>query len=445
MDFEKILRQMMELNNKEQLNTFIEENHTIDVAIAIEDFSDEEIDMFTKMVNTDLLGEIIEESSDEIQIKLLDAIDASKMVKIFSYMSNDDITDILGNLSVNLRKEYLASMKSSDSKDVQFLLSYDEDTAGGIMTTQYISLKNTLTIKETISKIKSIAPKTEVIETLFIVDEKHHLVGTADLRDVLIAHEDSSIMDIVDDNVISVEPDTDQELVSLLVSKYDLNVIPVVNKRNVIIGIITVDDIIDVIVEEQTEDLLHLSGISPDETFDNTVKNSVKKRLPWLFVNLCTAFLASFTVGLFESTIAEVVALAAAMPIVAGMGGNAGSQTLSLVIRGIALGEIELAKDWKLVFREILLGLVDGFSVGLLAGFILFLRYDNIFLGLIILLSMIVNLIVAGIFGFMIPLVLKRINIDPAISSSIFLTTATDVGGFFVFLGLANLFLHLLT
>ncbi len=444
MELDKILLQIMELNNSEHLNSFIEENHTIDIAIALEEFIDEEIIKFASMVKTDLLGQIVEESDEDIQIKLLDSIEPKKIVEIFSYMSNDDITDILGNLSVKMRKEYLSMMKSKDSKEVQILLSYGEDTAGGIMTTQYISLKNTLTIKETLNKIKSIAPKTEVIETLFIVDEKHHLVGTADLRDILIAPEESSIMEIVDDNVISVEPDTDQEEVSLLVSKYDLNVIPVVNKRNVIIGIITVDDIIDVIVEEQTEDLLHMSGVSPDETFDNTVKNSVKERLPWLFVNLITAFLASFTVGLFENTISQVVALAAAMPIVAGMGGNAGTQTLSLVIRGIALGELELSKDWKLVFREVLLGLVDGLAVGLIAGIILSIRYNNVFLGMIILASMMFNLIIAGTFGFIIPLVLKKLNADPAISSSIFLTTATDVFGFFVFLGLSSLFLPLL-
>ncbi|MFV0344200.1 MAG: magnesium transporter, partial [Anaerocolumna sp.] len=375
MDLEKNILELLRINDADQLNSLIEENHKIDIAIAIEEFSDEDISIFTIIVQTNLMAEIIEESEEDMQIKLIAAIPSNKVIEIFSHMSKDNIADILGILPVNLRKHYLSSMKSSDSKEIQMLLSYGEETAGGIMTTQYISLKNTLNIKETWNKIKSIAPKTEVIETIFIVDEKEHLVGTADLRDILIADENSSIMDIVDENIISIEPETDQEEVSLLVSKYDLNVIPVVNKKNVIIGIITVDDIIDVIVEEQTEDLLHLSGISPEETFDNTLKNSVKQRLPWLFVNLFTAFLASFTVGLFEDTIAQVVALAAAMPIVAGMGGNAGSQTLSLVIRGIALGEIEIKKDWKLVFREVLLGLVDGFFVGIMAGIILSIRY----------------------------------------------------------------------
>jgi magnesium transporter len=248
----------------------------------------------------------------------------------------------------------------------------------------------------------------------------------------------------MNDNIISVNPEEDQETVSLLVSKYDLKAIPVINHKNCLLGIITVDDIIDVIVAEQTEDMLRLGGVGKEERVDSTLKTSIKKRLPWLFINLGTAFLASFTVGLFEDVIAQVVALAAAMPIVAGMGGNAGTQTLSVVIRSIALGEVSLKKNWKLVFKEIALGVVNGAATGILTGIILYMKYNNPYLGLIIFAAMIGNLVIAGFFGFLIPLLLKVFGIDPALASAIFLTTATDVFGFFIFLGLSKMFLPLL-
>jgi magnesium transporter len=252
------------------------------------------------------------------------------------------------------------------------------------------------------------------------------------------------LAEIMDDNLIKVAADVDQEIVAQLVSKYDLTVIPVINKNDILIGIITVDDIIDVIEAENTEDMFKMVGVHEEESIDSPLWKSIKSRLPWMYINLATAFLATFTVNLFESTIAKVVALAAAMPIVAGMGGNAGSQTLSIVIRGIALGEIDFQDNWKLLFKEALIGIINGAATGLVTGIILYLMYGNYYLGLIIFLAMILNLFAAGLFGFLIPLGLKLVGIDPALASAIFLTTVTDVFGFFVFLGLAKLFLPFL-
>jgi magnesium transporter len=292
-----------------------------------------------------------------------------------------------------------------------------------------------------LQKIKNIGPRTEVIEIIFVVGFANELVGTADLRDILIAPDESLLEDIMNENVLYVFPDTDQEEASLIVSKYDLKALPVVNRRHAILGIITIDDVIDVIVEEHTEDLLMLSGVSKDEKVGSRLSVSIQRRLPWLFINLGTAFLAAFTVGLFEDVIVQVVALAAVMPIVTGMGGNAGTQTLSIMIRSIALGEADLKKEWKFIFKEIALGLINGFAIGIVTGSILYIKYDNFFLGIIILVAMIGNMLIASFFGFVIPLVLKKLRLDPAVSSSIFLTTATDVGGFFIFLGLAKIFL----
>lgn len=430
--------------NKSKLSQMLEDMYPIDISIILEDFIDEELVKFYALTNSELMARIIEQAGEELQTRIIKLIDSHNVIHLFSFMSNDDITDILGNLPINMRKELLNMMKDRDTKQLQELLGYDEDSAGGIMTTEYIALSGELSIADAIKKIKEIGPKTEVIETIFVLNKRKELIGTADLRDILLAADEEKLHSIMDENIIAVPPETDQEEVSLLVSKYDLKVIPVVNRKNSLIGIITLDDIIDVIVEEQTEDILGLGGVSKEERADSTLVTSIKRRLPWLFINLATAFLAAFTVGLFEDVIAQVVALAAAMPIVAGMGGNAGTQTLSVVIRSIALGELELRKNWKLVFKEVALGIVNGAATGLITGLLLYMKYGNPYLGLIIFAAMIANLVIAGFFGFLIPLLLKLFGIDPALASAIFLTTATDVFGFFIFLGLSKTFLAFL-
>lgn len=296
-------------------------------------------------------------------------------------------------------------------------------------------------IEDVIKKIKEIAPKTELIDTIFVVNDKKELIGTAELRDILVAPENQKLQEITNEHFVYVEPETDQEEVALIASKYDLTAIPVLNKKMAMLGIITIDDIVDVLVEEQTEDVLKMGGVAKEETLDSSIGESIKLRLPWLFVNLITAFLASMTVKAFESTIAQVVALSSIMSIVTGMGGNAGTQTVSIIIRNIAMGKVELKDALHLIVKQIAIGLINGAIIGIATGTIVTIIYGNIYLGLIIFLAMIANLVISGICGILIPLGLHKLKIDPALSSSIFLTTATDVLGFFIFLSLANLFL----
>ncbi|MPM21745.1 Magnesium transporter MgtE [bioreactor metagenome] len=437
---EELINSVLE-DDKEKIYEIIDNMYPIDIAIIIEEFDDESLMKFNEHIDNELMAEIIEQASEELQVRIIKLFEFKSIVHLFSYMSNDDIADILGNLPIKMRKDLLKLMKTGDTRQLQELLGYDEDSAGGIMTTEYIALRGDLLIGESLKKIKEIGPKTEVIETIFVLNNNKELIGTADLRDILVAPEDEKLLNIMNDNIISVYPEEDQEKVSLLVSKYDLKAIPVINHKNSLLGIITVDDIIDVIVEEQTEDILMMGGVSKEERVDSSLGTSIKRRLPWLFINLGTAFLAAFTVGLFEDVIAQVVALAAAMPIVAGMGGNAGTQTLSVVIRSIALGEVSLKKNWRLVFKEVGLGIINGAATGVVTGIILYMKYNNPYLGLIIFAAMIGNLVIAGFFGFIIPLLLKVFGVDPALASAIFLTTATDVFGFFLFLGLAKMFL----
>lgn len=290
-------------------------------------------------------------------------------------------------------------------------------------------------------KIKEITPKTEYIQTIYVMNTNKKIKGTVDLRDIIIADESLKLEDIAEENFIYVEPELDQEEVARIVSKYDLNAVPVLNSSKRMLGIIMVDDIVDVLVEEQTEDILKMGGVAKEETLDSTLLESIKMRLPWLLVNLITAFLASLTVKAFENTIAKVVALSAIMSIVTGMGGNAGTQTVSIIIRNLAIGKVKFKEVGHLLLKEVVLGLINGAVIGLVTGVIVTMIYHNIYLGLIIFLAMIGNLIISGFFGLVIPIALEKLKIDPALSSSIFLTTATDVLGFFLFLSLASIFL----
>ena len=320
------------------LNVINEDVKIIDLAVEMSNYDEEKIKEICNNLNDEQLAIVLEQCDEKVIREIVKVLDNKRILNIFSYMAKDDIVDILGIIDIGNAKQLINLMKEGDQEEITELLGYKDDTAGGIMTTEYIAIYNTLTVVETLKKIKEIAPKTELIDTIFIMNKRKQLVGTVKLRDILIADENEKIAQITNGNFIYVEPETDQEEVALLASKYDLNVIPVLNKRKVMLGIITIEDIVDVMVEEQTEDVLQMGGVDKEEKLDSTVWQSVKMRFPWLFINLITAFLAAMTVKAFESTIAKVVALSSIMSIVTGMGGNAGTQTVSIIIRNIAMG-----------------------------------------------------------------------------------------------------------
>lgn len=435
----------MDSNENKELDLKVTNNlddvATVDLAWQLSNYDDDELKELCQKLDDEELAGILEESELKTQLRMIKLLDNNRVLKLFGYMSKDDIVDILGETNVGKAKELINLMKEGDKKIIKQLLGYRDDCAGGIMTTEYIALNSNLIIEDAIKKIKEIAPRTELIDTIFVVNENKELIGTAELRDILVAPESQKLEEITNEHFVYVEPETDQEEVALLASKYDLTAIPVLNKKRAMLGIITIDDIVDVLVEEQTEDVLKMGGVAQEETLDSTLRESIKLRLPWLFVNLITAFLASMTVKSFESTIAQVVALSSIMSIITGMGGNAGTQTVSIIIRNIAMGKVELKDAWKLLGKQIFLGLINGAVIGLVTGIIVSIIYGNMYLGVIVLLSMTANLIISGICGILIPLILQKLKIDPALSSSIFLTTATDVLGFFVFLSLAKVFL----
>lgn len=439
------LRQIIDASDSRRLAEYIDGREAIDFAQTVSLIDDDDILRHLLMLmDDDELAALMEESEDKMRLRIARLLNDHRLLVAFEYMQKDDIVDMLGDFPIGRRKKVINLMKADDQRVINKLLDYPEDSAGGIMTTEYIALKYNLTILDSLRKIQEIGPKTEVIETIYVIDDSRRLIGWVDLRDLLSAPKETILKNIMEENPITVYPEIDQEETARIVRKYDLMSLPVVSRSNQILGIITVDDIIDVIVDEYDEDMLQMAGVSGEESLDTTLKESVRFRLPWLMVNLATAFLASFTVKIFQGTIEQVVALSAIMTIVSGMGGNAGSQTMSILVRQLAQGDLSIKQVIKPFRKEIMLSLIDGGSTGLVTAVIVSAVYGNIYLGIITLVAMIGNMLVSGIFGFLVPLVLKKCKADPAVASSIFVTTATDVLGFFIFLGLANVFLPFL-
>jgi magnesium transporter len=307
------------------------------------------------------------------------------------------------------------------------------------MNPNVFALSEDITVGEAITEIQS-SRDVEMVFYLYVVDERRHLVGVVSLRRLLLVSPETPLKRIMTADLISARADMDQEEVARQVAAYNLLAIPVVDAENKLVGIITVDDVIDVIKDEATEDIYRLAGVAGDERAFTPAKESFRKRLPWLGINLLTAFLAAAVVGLFEGTIDLFPVLAVFMPIVAGMGGNAGTQTLTVVVRGIALGELTWSNSRKALLKEVVVGLGNGIVLGAAAALIVWLVRGNPTLGLVLGMAMIINMFVAAAAGMLVPLGLRAASIDPALASSVFITTMTDMFGFFSFLGLATVF-----
>lgn len=422
-------------------NNLFEEYHPVDICLELEDLEDDDLGTFVKLLNKENIGLLLESAEDELAEITMGFISNEELIEIFTLIENSIVADLLGFLPTARRKSIMSLIKSEDKNVLKMILSFDEESAGSIMTTNFIALRENLTADQAVKKIISISPKTEIIDKIFVTDNYHRLKGIVTMRDLLVCHADTLLQDIMEESDFYVYGTDDQEVAANLFSKYELDILPVVNSNLAVLGVITSDDIIAIIDQEHNEDMLQMHGVNADEEYDSSIFDSFKSRIPWLIINLVTAFLASSVVKGFESTISQVVVLSAAMPIVTGMGGNAGSQTLSIIITSLARGELSLKEDFKLIFKEIFLGLTEGAIIGLLAAGVFVFWHHNLYLGLILFLAMILNMIIACSMGFLIPLILDKLKVDPAIASSIFLTTFTDVFGFFIFLGLATVFL----
>lgn len=368
-------------------------------------------------------------------------VDDASLASICSSSAPDDAADLLDALGDERRAKVLELLGATQSAKLESLLEGEEETAGALMNTEFIALVEGLTVAGAIDAIRQY-PKKDSFFYVYCTDAEGHLVGVLSLRSLILADLQATIGSIMVQSVVRVQIDSSPEEVAQIVSKYDLLSVPVVDLQNRLVGVVTVDDVLDVIQEQAEEDLLHLAGVDISERVSTPARASFRSRFPWLAINLATAFLASWVVSFFQGTIARWAALAVFMPIVAGMGGNAGTQTLTVFVRGLALGEIDWSSGWKPIWKEVLVGFANGAANGLITTLIVGFWTGDWVLGTILFMAMIFNLVISGFAGGLVPLALERLGYDPAIASSIFVTTFTDVGGFFSFLGLATVAMH---
>ena len=370
--------------------------------------------------------------------EIINAIDDETVAAICSSSASDDAADLLDVLDEPRRERVLELLPATQGAKLETLLEGEEETAGSLMTTEFLALDEDLTVADAIAAIREY-PRKESFFYVYCIDSDGHLVGVLSLRSLILASPAAKVRDIMVQSVVRTQIDSAPEEVAQVVSKYDLLSVPVVDVQNRLMGVVTVDDVLDVIQEQAEEDLLHLGGVDASERVTTPAVTSFRMRFPWLAVNLVTAFLAAWVVSRFQGTIQRWTALAVFMPIVAGMGGNAGTQTLTVFVRALALGEIESRAGFQAVMKQMFVGMANGLAIGILTMLIVGYWTGDWILAVILLSAMLFNMIVAGIAGGFVPLILEKFGFDPAVASSIFVTTFTDVAGFFSFLGLATL------
>lgn len=423
----------------EVLTALLKEYHASEIAILFESLPEESRERIINILPAEIASEVISEMDAEIHPeKLLDKLHPEKLSEIVEELDYDDATDIISQLPEERQNEILEELDAEDAHHIRRLLNYEEDTAGGRMNTQVIRVNLSLTKKEAIEEIIRQSEEIEEFYTIYVVDSADVLKGIVSLKDIIKSKNSVHIRELVNDDFVFVKAHTDQEEAAKLLSQYNLTAIPVVDEDMRLLGRITFDDVMDVLEEENTEDILKISGVSEDEELSGNWVEAVRSRLPWLIINLGTAFLASSVIRYFEPTISRLVILSGYMTMIAGMGGNAATQALAVTVRRISLSDLTDQQAYRTVLKELTVGLINGAANGIIV-FVFALLYDsNLRLGLVIFLAMTGNLLIAGITGASIPLLLKRVGIDPAIASSIIITTFTDVFGFLLLLGLAS-------
>jgi magnesium transporter len=421
----------------------ITNRHPADQADMIEQLDDDEREVLVRSLAPQALAEVLEYLDEEVRADLLEGLPASMLAPVLDFVDEDVAADIVQDLPQEQADQVVQLLE--DREAVRQLLTYPEESAGGRMSTDIVALRRNWTVDQSIQFLRTEAPDDTHPFYLYVADEEGRLTGTVSLRSLVTAAPETPIAAIMSEEVLSVLATEDQEVAAERMRHYNLLALPVVDDDNLIQGVITADAVLDVQVEEATEDIFLMAGLTEEERLFRPIKEAVPPRLGWLMINLVTAFLAAVTVSFFEGTIEQVAVLAVFMPIVAGMGGNAGIQTITLVVRSLALGEVEGRDVVKVLKHEAIIALIKGLVIGLMVGAIAWIWRDNPWLGLIVGLALLGNIINATVIGVLVPLILKRLRVDPALASGIFVTTFSDVMGFFLFLGLAALLIDRLT
>ncbi len=433
------LRRLLE--SGEQLNALeiFSVLHPVDQGEVLDGLPKDFSQWLLEELDAAVVAEILEYLEPEESAEMIGGREPADLAQVLDLAGPDVAVDLLRHIPEEKQFETLDAM--SNPAEVSELLQYQDDTAGGLMTPDYPVVNEITTTPNALDQLRLLGEDAEDIDSVLVVDSEQRLVGSLSITRLALARANTVVGDIMDREINSVTFETDQEECARVMQRYNLNVLPVLDGGGRLTGVILDDDLVDVVVEEATEDMFRIASVG-GERIAGPLTNSLRRRLPWLYINLATAFLAAVMVSLFETTITRVVALAVFLPVVASQGGIGGTQTVTLVVRSMALGEVPRRLGLRLLARELALGLIHGVALGVVVGAVAYLWKGNITLGLVLGLAMSGNMLVAGMFGAGVPLLLRQLRMDPAVSSAVFVTTFTDVIGFVLFLGLAAIFVE---
>ncbi|KIL43081.1 magnesium transporter [Jeotgalibacillus campisalis] len=430
---------ILESNDHPKLGTYTNSMRPYDRGMVFEELSDlKQKRAFVESLEISSLAELLRYLSPEEQAIAISFIDQAILGKVLDEMPNDDLAEMLDVLQQDQAAALVNVMSKEEAQIVQDIMTYPAESAGRLMTNRHVWIYPDMTVHESIEKLREYAKVFDTIHYLYVVNEEHKILGAASFRDLLLADAADSIEKIMSKNPITVQSFVDQEEVARLIEQYDLIAMPVVNEANKLLGIITVDDVIDVLIQEATEDIERLSGSGKEITFKTKPVVAFAKRLPWLVLLLLIGLVSGTIISRFEETLATVVALAFFMPMIAGMTGNTGTQSLAVVVRGLTTNRIDKKTVSKLIIRESLVGVMIGVSCGILIAFIAFFWQGSITLGFIVGLSLLITLVFGTLAGTIIPLILHKFNVDPAIASGPLITTLNDILSLLIYFGIAT-------
>lgn len=424
----------------EDARALAEPLHYSDAADLLERLEPADRTRLVEVLRPDFEPEILTELDESVRDEVIEALGFADLSTAISELDSDDAVWLVSQLDEDERARVIDSLPAETRSIVVQGLSYPEYSAGRMMQREVVAVPAYWTVGETIDYLRASASVPEDFYDLYVVDPRHRPIGKIGLARLVKAKRPVRLRELMDDESMTVPVFADREEVAFLFRQHDLVSAPVVDGAGRLVGVITIDDVVDVIDEEAADDMLRLAGVSDSDLY-RAVKDTVRARVPWLLINMCTAVVASSVIGLFEGTLEKIVALAVLMPIVAGLGGNAGTQTLAVAVRSLATKELDFDNAWRVIGKEVLVGLINGVVIGSIIGPVAWAWFGQPTIGLVIGVALVCNLLVAGLMGSLIPLTLEKLGVDPAVASSIFLTMCTDSLGFLAFLGLATMFL----
>ena len=439
-EYIKVVTTKIANNDAQFITNSFKEMHPADAADIIEHLDQNDRESLIKLNNFNIDPEVFIELNESIQSEIIAFLSSESIVKLLSNLDSDDAIAILENVDEKDKNDILSSLPPKDRFALLESLSYPEDSAARIMQREFTAIPSNWSVGQTIDYLRDNKDLPEEFLEIFIVDESFKPMGTIPSSKVLTASRDTKMLSIMSESQLFIPVDMDKEEVGNLFENYNLNSAAVVDKTNKLVGMIMYDDVLTVLKEEAEEDALRLAGVGDEEITDGVFKKT-KRRFNWLLLNLFTAFIATWVISLFGATIEQMVVLAFLMPIVASMGGNAGMQTLAVTVRTLATNDLTKNNFTQNIIKEFNIGVLNGLIFALISALVVQFWFDDKLLSLIISISMILTMIVAGLFGIVVPITLKKVNIDPAIASSVFVTTITDVIGFLSFLGVSAYFL----